>query len=194
MEIEEAIEHCQEVAQRCNECGKDHSQLAAWLMELKDLRRGANNYIGGVHFAVREILKYLYIGDSYTAFEKMTSDRDMCFFVAQEIRRHFNDDKEKLKCDVDYLKKRLQDAESLIAEWEKYGTYLAVHGFKTIPDAWNYETKPDTPAKSNEAHGFWKHRSDDWFDFVECSVCGFGQNKPSDKCEHCGATMSGVVE
>ena len=52
MTIDEAIQHCKEVANEekskllkvgdeyiCSECGKEHKQLAEWLEELKDYRR-----------------------------------------------------------------------------------------------------------------------------------------------------------
>lgn len=36
MTIEQAIAHCKEVAaNKCNECGKEHQQLAEWLTELQ---------------------------------------------------------------------------------------------------------------------------------------------------------------
>ena len=44
MTLNEAIEHCEEVANEmtsqgeCEECAKDHRQLAEWLKELKKLR------------------------------------------------------------------------------------------------------------------------------------------------------------
>jgi hypothetical protein len=39
MNIEEAIKHCEDVANsKCNECGKEHQQLAIWLQELIYLR------------------------------------------------------------------------------------------------------------------------------------------------------------
>jgi len=39
--IDDAIEHCEEVAsQHCGDkCGDEHKQLAAWLRELKSLRK-----------------------------------------------------------------------------------------------------------------------------------------------------------
>jgi hypothetical protein len=41
--IDEAIKHCYEVAeQMCNECGKEHLQLAEWLEELKTSRETIN--------------------------------------------------------------------------------------------------------------------------------------------------------
>lgn len=37
--LDEAIEHCNEVGkQSCDECAKEHRQLAEWLMELKECR------------------------------------------------------------------------------------------------------------------------------------------------------------
>ena len=44
MTVEEAIEHCEEVAAReegrggCRECAEEHRQLAEWLRELRALR------------------------------------------------------------------------------------------------------------------------------------------------------------
>ena len=39
MTLDEAIQHCEEVANRdCSQCSKDHEQLADWLKELKELR------------------------------------------------------------------------------------------------------------------------------------------------------------
>lgn len=39
MTIEEAIKHCEEVADsKCDKCGAEHKQLAKWLIELKEHR------------------------------------------------------------------------------------------------------------------------------------------------------------
>ena len=39
MELKEAIAHAKEIAAtKCDECGKEHQQLAEWLQELVDLR------------------------------------------------------------------------------------------------------------------------------------------------------------
>ena len=40
MTLDEAIKHCEEVADTCEnkECGKEHKQLAEWLKELKAYR------------------------------------------------------------------------------------------------------------------------------------------------------------
>jgi hypothetical protein len=40
MTLDEAIEHCEEVAKSsCSACGEDHKQLAEWLKELKRRRQ-----------------------------------------------------------------------------------------------------------------------------------------------------------
>lgn len=41
MDIEEAILHCKDIADNCNnkECSLDHSQLMLWLIELKNYRK-----------------------------------------------------------------------------------------------------------------------------------------------------------
>ena len=40
MSLDEAIKHCEEVAENCDnsECGKEHKRLAKWLKELKAYR------------------------------------------------------------------------------------------------------------------------------------------------------------
>ena len=39
MNLEEAINHCKEVAKsKCDSCGAEHEQLAEWLIELKEHR------------------------------------------------------------------------------------------------------------------------------------------------------------
>lgn len=40
MTLDEAIKHCEEVANSCDntECAIDHKQLAEWLRELKELK------------------------------------------------------------------------------------------------------------------------------------------------------------
>ena len=39
MTLEEAIDHCEEVAKKeCGECAEEHLQLAKWLKELKERR------------------------------------------------------------------------------------------------------------------------------------------------------------
>ena len=55
MTLEEAINHCDEVAQRefgcagddkCIKCGKEHAQLAEWLRELRSYRLSKNTKSG----------------------------------------------------------------------------------------------------------------------------------------------------
>jgi len=46
MTLQEAIQHCLEKAQGCDECSKEHRQLAEWLMELLEYRRNDNNKKG----------------------------------------------------------------------------------------------------------------------------------------------------
>ena len=44
MTLDEAIEHCKEVANNvCGKCSEDHLQLASWLTELKELRKKITN-------------------------------------------------------------------------------------------------------------------------------------------------------
>lgn len=43
MTLEEAIKHCEEVADsKCDACGAEHKQLAEWLIELKGRRKGGS--------------------------------------------------------------------------------------------------------------------------------------------------------
>lgn len=44
MTLDEAIKHCKEVAESCNnsECALDHKQLATWLEELKRFKQPIN--------------------------------------------------------------------------------------------------------------------------------------------------------
>jgi vacuolar-type H+-ATPase subunit H len=45
MTLDEAIEHAKEIANsQCNECGKQHKQLADWLEELKQYREQSKRY------------------------------------------------------------------------------------------------------------------------------------------------------
>lgn len=45
MDIEEAIRHCKDIADNCNneECSLDHRQLMLWLIELKNYRKKYGN-------------------------------------------------------------------------------------------------------------------------------------------------------
>ena len=47
MTLDQAIDHCEEIAERCSindnmVCGLEHRQLAEWLRELKERRRNSN--------------------------------------------------------------------------------------------------------------------------------------------------------
>lgn len=39
MTLSEAIKHCEERANVCDECGREHKRLAKWLKELQERRR-----------------------------------------------------------------------------------------------------------------------------------------------------------
>jgi len=45
MELQEAIEHCREVADKleCSACGSEHTQLAQWLEDLQEAKRILDN-------------------------------------------------------------------------------------------------------------------------------------------------------
>lgn len=49
MTLNEAINHCREVAENCDnkQCATDHLQLAGWLQELKELRNANEFNCGG---------------------------------------------------------------------------------------------------------------------------------------------------
>lgn len=50
MTLDEAIQYCQEVAQKCNNkaCGLEHVQLAQWLIELKYLQQEVKEWRAGI--------------------------------------------------------------------------------------------------------------------------------------------------
>lgn len=53
MTLEEAINHCQEVIDNCNnkECSLDHKQLLLWLKELRCLRKVVDpKYLKGIDY------------------------------------------------------------------------------------------------------------------------------------------------
>jgi rubrerythrin len=73
MTIEEAIQHCHEVAEKeCTECGKEHLQLAEWLAELKKLRQLQNSMQNDDY-----ALWILEEGD-YDIYEGVTPDKYIC--------------------------------------------------------------------------------------------------------------------
>ena len=45
MNLQEAIQHCLEKAQGCNECAEEHRQLADWLIELLEYRQFHNGVL-----------------------------------------------------------------------------------------------------------------------------------------------------
>lgn len=66
MNIEEAIKHCKDIAEHeCNNCGKEHLQLAEWLeklgkyevLEKNDLLLEFPAYINGIMFDTRKDLE-----------------------------------------------------------------------------------------------------------------------------------------
>lgn len=60
MKLEEATAHAKEVAAtKCDECGKEHEQLAEWLQELVDLRIKIKFLIVGISAALAIIFNML---------------------------------------------------------------------------------------------------------------------------------------
>lgn len=67
MTLDEAIKHCEEVAEAhtkfnsyggyesCDECGKDHRQLAEWLKELQEAKRLLKEVVGDLNATVAEV-------------------------------------------------------------------------------------------------------------------------------------------
>jgi hypothetical protein len=68
--LEEAIKHCEEVAERlegkdgyaytdstCDECAKEHRQLAEWLKELKALKQNMERQIKGAEEEIEDEYK-----------------------------------------------------------------------------------------------------------------------------------------
>lgn len=49
MTIDEAIEHCKNI-KSCDECEKEHQQLAEWLEELKELRKEKDKFDRNIKF------------------------------------------------------------------------------------------------------------------------------------------------
>ena len=55
MTIEEAIKHCEEKANGCSECAKEHAELAEWLKELIELRENQDKYERALEIACKQI-------------------------------------------------------------------------------------------------------------------------------------------
>lgn len=60
MTLEEAIQHCEEVSQNCEneQCALDHKQLKEWLLELKQYRE-LHNFHNRLEFNAEAIVKEL---------------------------------------------------------------------------------------------------------------------------------------
>lgn len=92
MDINEAIQHCLDVADECDaykveieyKCGEEHRQLAQWLMELKDLRGAQNDQcvffdeLMDEHRKLKDIIRQIYketltdhYGDSLLALKNI---------------------------------------------------------------------------------------------------------------------------
>lgn len=73
--IDEAIEHCYEVADRkCDDCGKEHLQLAKWLEELKESRETINRQ-KAENESLKEAIKDLRHKMSYMTSPNTIGDR-----------------------------------------------------------------------------------------------------------------------
>ena len=59
--LDEAIQHCRDVAQKCNNkaCGLEHVQLAQWLIELKDLQQEVKEWRAGIRHTPDTMSKLL---------------------------------------------------------------------------------------------------------------------------------------
>jgi len=93
MTLDEAIKHCNEVAERleskngyaytdvtCEECAKEHRQLAEWLKELKHLRNLVA-YSTDFHCTIEKAEKELRIAEDKIAYieslnEEVNADAD----------------------------------------------------------------------------------------------------------------------
>lgn len=74
MTLKEAISHCQEVVDTCNNdgCALDHKQLIMWLQELQCLRKVVDKkYLKGI-----EVLKDAY-GDRFPHYFDIELRRDL---------------------------------------------------------------------------------------------------------------------
>lgn len=81
MTIEEAIQHCHEVAAKdCTDCGKEHEQLASWLTELQVLRAAQyeKGKKAGEKGVLMSIAKYL--------MEKSDDFPDVCIKLAAGLK------------------------------------------------------------------------------------------------------------
>ena len=59
MTLEEAIEHCKEITEKCTnkECALDHQQLCEWLMELQKYRDENLQREKSMHLALKDAVE-----------------------------------------------------------------------------------------------------------------------------------------
>lgn len=105
MTIDEAIQHCLDVAKQCDsykveieyKCGEEHRQLAQWLMELKDLRGAQNDQCAffdelmDEHRKLKDIIRQIYketltdhYGDSLLALKNIDEILDKTGYLWKE--------------------------------------------------------------------------------------------------------------
>lgn len=80
MELREAISHCQEIIDSCNnrECALEHKQLIMWLKELQCLRKVVDKkYLKGI-----EVLKDAF-GDEFSHHFDIELRRDLTGMFAE---------------------------------------------------------------------------------------------------------------
>lgn len=93
LSIDEAIVHAREVASvqkdKCEQCAKDHEQLAEWLEELKDLRQGrADEGAKMIDEFVKAIEKHQTRKESYFGpfYMEMSLDMTDVLEVAEQLK------------------------------------------------------------------------------------------------------------
>lgn len=105
MDINEAIQHCLDVADECDaykveikyKCGEEHRQLAQWLMELKDLKGAQNDQCAffdelmDEHRKLKDIIRQIYketltdhYGDSLLALKNIDEILDKTGYLWKE--------------------------------------------------------------------------------------------------------------
>ena len=93
MTLEEAIEHCEERAKICDECGKEHDQLAEWLKEVQQYREiGTLEEFERLKLAENWIIWGLV--DEYVAYKQVGT--------VEECREAVEKQKPKKPKDVEY--------------------------------------------------------------------------------------------
>ena len=75
--IDEAIEHCYEVANRkCDDCGKEHLQLAKWLEELKESRETINRQKAEIERLRKQLKEGIDLSDSVVKIFKVEAIKE----------------------------------------------------------------------------------------------------------------------